>query len=390
MSVNHTSMPESRFSAHHTVSPASGWREPEFTDRTLALAIGALWLALALLSATQNYVLYALQGGHVAIWRVVAQSTLSWAPYAALTPWILRAGQRLPVTRRAWPSAVATHLALALLAGIPYSAVAAWGWRYFGMWPYESYGSAFVTCYLSGLPLMVLAYAGVHGLGRAAYWFTRSRAAELGTARLEKELAESRLAALQVQVHPHFLFNALNAVDTLVRDGNVEGATRVIYLLSDLLRESLDGQPAPMVRLGDELALVEKYLEIQRLRFPDRLHVSFDLAPGLLDVEVPAFVLQPLVENALRHAIEPSREAGRLAIRARHVEDGSIVLSVDDDGAGPPREPVATSGTGLRNLRARLDAMFGPGGSVELRPNEWGGASAVVTLPGLRPGPVFP
>lgn len=344
-------------------------------------AVFAAWGVLALLSTTETYVLFRLQGQQIPLWRALAQSGFGWLIYGAFTPLILRVGDALPIKGPTWRRRAASHVAFALLLGLGYAVVATVSWRLFGLDASRAPASFLDTAalwYLSGLPLMVLAYFAVHGLGRAIYWFFRNRSAERDSSLLRQEVAEARLAALQTQVHPHFLFNALNAVDTLINDGETDAAGHVLHLLSDILRETLASDRPAEVGLGVELSLVGKYLEIQRVRFSDRLRVAIEVPEVARSAQVPTFVLQPLVENSLRHGIGPRRDAGRLVVRAE-LRGDRLELSVHDDGRGFPQG--LREGHGLGNLRSRLAVMYGDGASVALQSNPWGGATTVVVLP---------
>jgi two-component system LytT family sensor kinase len=212
----------------------------------------------------------------------------------------------------------------------------------------------------------------------------RHEAAErdLATARLETELANARLEGLRSQIRPHFLFNTLNTLAVLARQG--EGATvdRAIGELGELLRASFSNPGAHEVPLGDELAFVEHYLALQRLRFPDRLRADVDATPETRAVLVPALVLQPLVENAIEHGLE--REGGgRVTLRARR-QGATLELVVEDDGPG--FAPGAGAGVGLANVRERLALLHGGNAALELGRADSGGARVRIVLP-WREGP---
>lgn len=170
-------------------------------------------------------------------------------------------------------------------------------------------------------------------------------------------LAQSaRLEALRYQLNPHFLFNALNAVSTLVTERRNEDATSMIARLADLLRATLDRPAGEDVSLADELDVVRRYLAVEQIRFGDRLRVDFEVDGDALQARVPPLVLQPLVENAIRHGISPRPEGGRLSIRASRL-DGRLRMTVEDDGAGMPAD--ARTGVGLSNTADRLRLKYG-------------------------------
>lgn len=202
-------------------------------------------------------------------------------------------------------------------------------------------------------------------------------------ARLRAQLAEARLSVLQSQLNPHFLFNTLNAVSALV-DRDPKGVRRMIARLSELLRGTLEPSADPEVPLARELATVEQYLEILRIRFQGRLETSIDADTTLADALVPPMILQPLVENAMKHAVSKTSAPSRIDITARRDAD-SLVLTVHDTGPGANGSGSATdeqsTGIGLRNTRARLEAIYGDDYSLELARRDSAGSDATIRLP---------
>jgi signal transduction histidine kinase len=201
----------------------------------------------------------------------------------------------------------------------------------------------------------------------------------------EFRLQQAQLQVLRMQLHPHFLFNTLNAVSALVYE-NPRAADRVIAQLSDLLRLSLKGGQAQEVALKDELDFLRKYVEIQRTLLQDRLEVRWDIAPETLDALVPAMILQPLVENSIRHGIAPLEAGGHVEVSSRRL-DGVLRLGVSDDGAGIPQASGAADGArvnggvGLANTRARLAQLYGASHRFDLRRQPEGGTAVSLTIP---------
>jgi two-component system LytT family sensor kinase len=199
-------------------------------------------------------------------------------------------------------------------------------------------------------------------------------------AQLQAQLADARLAALRTQLNPHFLFNTLHAVSALV-ERDPKGVRRMIARLSELLRTTLDGAEEQEVPLEEELAFVQRYLEIMQIRFQGRLVVHSHVEDGVREALVPNLILQPLVENAIKHGVTKITEAGRIEIRAERAGD-SLVLRVRDNG--PPLEEQklrADEGIGLRNTRARLSQLYGSAQALALRTSGDGGVIAEVTIP---------
>ncbi|HEX2190412.1 MAG TPA: histidine kinase [Longimicrobiaceae bacterium] len=202
--------------------------------------------------------------------------------------------------------------------------------------------------------------------------------------RAESAAHRARLQALRYQLNPHFLFNTLNAVSTLVVEHRNDEAGRMISRLSDFLRLTLEGSDAPEVPLAEELEWARRYLEIEAVRFEDRLRVAWEVEPGALAAAVPGMLLQPLVENAVRHAVAPREEGGRITVRARRAGD-RLLLAVEDDGPGvAPGGAGNGRGIGLANTRERLRQAYGPAGALEVRPGERGGTAVSLRIP-FRP-----
>ena len=348
-----------------------------------ALLLG-VWLVPGTLASLETYAMAQLGGRELPFWRALAAQTPGWLTYSALTPLILHASMRLPLHAAPRLPKLIAHAAFALIGGIAYALVAAAAYLLF--MPVQPMRPTFpelaFAWYLSALPLMILTYFAILGAGWAVLWFTRNRQAELRSARLEQQLSEARLGALRMQLHPHFLFNSLNAVTVLVRDGRNETAERVLELLGDVLRATLRGGGEHKVPLHQELDLARHYLGIEEVRFSDRLRVNFDVETGLEDALVPTLVLQPLIENAIRHGISRSSDAGHIDIRVFNRDD-RLILEVTDDGPGPraPIAPAAPSGgVGLANTRSRLAVLY-DNATCELLDGPGRGATARVEIP---------
>jgi two-component system, LytTR family, sensor kinase len=224
-------------------------------------------------------------------------------------------------------------------------------------------------------------------LGVLAAGLARAYSLRLGTRReqatqLQAQLAEARLDALRSQLDPHFLFNTLNAVSSLV-ERDPRGVRRMITRLSELLRYSMEGAREPEITMRRELDLLDRYLDIMQVRFPG-LNVLRLLDDDALDVMVPSMILQPLVENAIRHGVEKMTEPGRIEIEAL-LEGDTLVLRVSDNGPGESAEPESESdGVGLRNTRARLEQLYGAAGQFSLSRNAEELTVAEVRLPATR------
>jgi two-component system, LytTR family, sensor kinase len=305
---------------------------------------------------------------------------LVWNGWALATPAITWLARRAPITPFSWPAA-AVHGALAV--GAAFAHIAWWAVLHVALRPYDDMGAQDVGSALRGdlidrLFLEGVIYFAVLGVANAVEYRRRLHERELRAAHLEASLAHARLDALELQLQPHFLFNTLHAIGGLVRQQRGSEATEMIAGLSDLLRYSLDHAGKHLVPLAHELAITRRYLEIQACRFSDRLRFSIDeVAPGLGDRLVPAMMLQPLVENAVRHGVEPLAEPGEIAVRAALAGD-ELVVEVFDTGRGP--RAASAAGIGLANLRARLEQLYGGRARFTLAA-ERGGTVARVELP---------
>ncbi|PWU16825.1 MAG: hypothetical protein C5B50_12435 [Verrucomicrobia bacterium] len=222
-------------------------------------------------------------------------------------------------------------------------------------------------------------YWVVVSIAHAARYLRRSQERERAALELESRLAEARLQALRAQLHPHFLFNTLNAISTLVHK-DPDAADEMIANLSELLRVTLDSSAEQEIPLRQELDFLDRYLEIQQVRFGERLRVEKQVDAASLEAQVPTLILQPLVENAIRHGIEPLTDAGVVFIGTRR-NGNSVELVVRDNGAGPQKPSKPRGGIGLANTRARLQELYGDEASLILTTPSEGGFKVEIKLP---------
>ena len=324
-------------------------------------------------------------GGRTPGWQEIFWQANEWLILGALTPIAYWLAQRYPLRPPIVARNLLAHAGGALLLCIGWAgAGAAFRWL-LGIGPDDVPKMAYLTGWLmTTIPWGTFMYFTILGCIHAIGYFVEAREREAQAAKLAAQVAEARLGALQMQLHPHFLFNSLNAITVLVRDHDTVNAARMLDLLSDVLRQVLTSDRAYETSLTDELRFLERYLAIEQIRFSDRLVVRFDIDDAVLGAAVPPFVLQPLVENALRHGIAQRADGGRVEVDARRVGD-TLVLSVTDDGpgAGTPKQATG-NGLGLANTRERLATLYGDRASLELRPRSAGessGTVATVRLP---------
>lgn len=336
-----------------------------------ALLVG-LWSIPALIGSVVYY-LQVIAAGEAITWRyALLYQSAAWAPWVALTPIVLALGRRFSLERSRLWVALPVHLAAGLVIGAAYLALALAGMRAAAYSaPERSFWTAYVDWMLpTYLEFTVLVYLAILGLVYAVEYYRRYVTGVVHASRLEAELARAQLLALRTQLQPHFLFNTLHAISSLM-DEDVRAARRMIARLADLLRSTLDTNDQQEITLLRELETLELYLDIERERFSDRLRVDLEVHPDTLEARVPNLILQPLVENAVRHGIAPLHEGGRITVSA--ARDGSrLVLAVEDDGAGT-RDGQPREGVGLRNTRARLARLYPEGYELLIdRPRDGG------------------
>ena len=229
----------------------------------------------------------------------------------------------------------------------------------------------------------VTAYVVLLSVAHAAEFRRREQARALGEVQLEAALTLARLNALRMQLEPHFLFNALNSISSLVRR-DPDGAERMLARLGDFLRLTLDESMPQKVELRQELEFLERYLDIERVRFRDRLRVNLEVPPALLDARVPYLLLQPLVENAIRHGVAERSGPGHVVVRATR-QEARLRLEVEDDGAGFASDVEAPGfGVGLSNIRARLEQLYGANGHLTIGARPEHGVRVTIDLPWER------
>jgi signal transduction histidine kinase len=307
-----------------------------------------------------------------------------WYIPAAFTGTIFYLASRFRLDSERWIRALAVHSIAALAFSVVHSAamlaIRASLWPEVRKLPAVAWSSYAQANYLRNLDWTLMTYAAVAGLGYAIGYYREAQARALTAARLETSLMEARLKTLEAELHPHFLFNTLHAISTLVHS-DPEAADRMISRLSDLLRLTFDRSGTPAIPLKEELEFLQKYLEIEQIRFRDRLSVRFEIDPDTLDAEVPRMFLQPLVENAIKHGIAPKSGAGLVQVSSER-RGGSIWIEVRDTGVGLSSSARASlsSNVGLSNTRERLECLYGEGHRLEFTEAQ-GGLAVQVVIP---------
>jgi signal transduction histidine kinase len=307
-----------------------------------------------------------------------------WYSWACLTPAILWLARWAPLERATWKRAVAAHVPGVFVATLAHialtvasqTAIVSIVGQEQRAWQEEAQ-----RMFFNYFDWEMMTYWAIVGLSHALRYYREARDRELRESHLETHLVEAQLEALQRQLQPHFLFNTLNTISALMHR-NVDAADNMIAKLSDLLRISLQTVGVQEVPLKQELDFLSKYLEIEQTRFRDRLTVVFDVQPDTLDALVPNLVLQPLVENAIKHGIGPRPTPGQIEIRSRRT--GSLLeMEVKDNGVGlsAARLTDFNRGVGLANTRSRLQHLYGSSHRFEFRQPPGGGLSVLIAIP---------
>jgi len=359
--------------ASHTSMPVIRWRW-----------IAAIWCAGALFDASQTVLIMHAEGRHHAWLPLFGTELVSWLPWALATPLVIYLARRYPIARCMSVRTLCVHIvAFALISAVAES----WSTvlqMLFNPWNNRRWPT-FLDTWTTTLTFQVLTFLIVYALILTVTYLVDARdsmARQITeTARLNEELSKAQLAALRRQIEPHFMYNALNSIAGLVRDQRHDAAVSMIVGLSEFLRRSAEDSHRAQVALREEVEYLQRYLDIQKVRFGERLQVSVDIPAELLRAQVPNLLLQPLVENAIKHGISKRVAGGNVRV-AGACNNGNLHLSVYNDGPSPPADWEATStGVGLANLRTRLRILHGRESELQLKRANPGGVEVVVTLP---------
>lgn len=378
-------MEPDRFGKETSTKP-KGWRR-----QTVLLAFLFATL-IGVLEGTQVYLGLISRNVSMPWWTAFAATLPSWYVLAAMLPGIFWIVRRTPLDGGGWKRALVVQLPAAVVFSVVHLIASAYisdvillnQGRDF------SFGELMTRALSIYFILDVIMYLGIAGAFYAFDYYHKYREQsltasrlELKASRLEASLAQANLQALRMQLNPHFLFNTLNAVSVLAMKGENDTVVKMVSRLSDLLRYALEND-STVVRLGEEMDLLQRYLSIEQIRFRDRLTVETNVDDDALGAEVPSLILQPLVENAIKHGLSRQTGAGKITIGARR-ENGSLELQVADSGPGlrgrGERSSGDGAGVGLANTRARLEQLYGDSYRFSLRDGDAGGAVVRVTIP---------
>jgi sensor histidine kinase YesM len=348
-----------------------------------ALMIAA-WTVFAAFLTSQMYLAYSRREMPIRWQRIFLVELIYAYVWAALTPFILWFARRFRIERGHRVRSLVVHSVASLFIGF--------GTRVLhDLMLFYLLADSGVSFSVGRLLLNVYFMTDY---GMMIYWLIllisfgfdyqrRYREGEVRATRLEAQLAQAQLQALKMQLHPHFLFNTLHSVSALVHK-NPDAAERMIARLGDFLRMTLENSGAQEVSLQQELDFLKCYLEIEGIRFEDRLAVQLAIEPETLDARLPNLILQPIVENAIRHGISPRTSGGRIEIEARRL-NGTLQIQITDNGPGLPLDSnsgrIVKEGIGLANTQARLKQLYGDNHGLDLSNTAKGGLSVILEIP---------
>lgn len=342
-----------------------------------ALLVFGVWTFLAAFSSSQAAV-YVAQRGEPIVWRdLLAGRFADWYSCALFTPIFFWMARRYPIDRQSWQRTVPLTLAVTSACVVIKYAILVPVEHWMGLSLQSTVSSAISRNFANES----MAFWAVIGVVHALEYNRRYREREVAAADLRARLSQAQLDALRSQIHPHFLFNTLHSISTLMHR-DVDAADTMLTRLSDLLRLTMQHRGDNEITLRQELALVDRYIEIMRVRFGDRVTITQTVEPAALDALVPQFILQPLVENAFDHGIARTPGASCIVIDAVR-SNGHLEISVSDDGRGTDASAADgnKNGIGLTNTRLRLEQLYGSAQSMSLEKLPDRGTRVAIAVP---------
>ena len=351
--------------------------------------IGA-YIVVSLIYTGEHALRAYLLGDLIGTFRLYGEQFLYWGILAAQTPFILRVARRFRIEKATLLNVLIPHLAFFLFFVTIHNLVWMISWNmifnegdiitiFSEMWGLRSRHLLALMIYSYRYILILALYVAFdyswrynqEEIARATFALERSN--------LQAQLSRAQFDALRMQLHPHFLFNTLNTISILI-DEEPEKANRMLHHLSDLLRFTLEKSGKDEVQLGEEIDYIQRYLKIEQIRFEDRLTVTYDIPEETMGIRIPNLILQPIVENAIKHGIAPSAKSGHIHISSS-VSAEDVIITVEDNGAGFPDDDDWNEGIGLSNTRARLDRFSRASDRFKIGIGALGGARVTLVLP---------
>lgn len=346
-------------------------------------AVFVIWTAAALFFASQSSLWDRYLFRQQITWERALTTNLSfYYIWALITPFVVWLGKRFRLEQGKWVRSIAVHLPTSIALACLQLLIAESIWQYLRDEPLKLYETfrQIEFSFAFNFHMNLLTYWAILGISYFIEYYRQVHDRELRASQLEAQLSKANLEALKMQLQPHFLFNTLNAISSLMHK-NIRDADQVVARLGDLLRYSLETVGVQEVSLRGELDFLRRYLEIEQIRFGNRLNVRISADEKVLDAKVPNLILQPLVENAIRYGVSPRRDGGKIEILARR-QNGELVLVVRDDGPGlNGKSGKHSEGVGLQNTRSRLQQLYGDHHEFRLLNGKKSGLEVQITIP---------
>lgn len=339
------------------------------------------WLSIATLAYFQDMLSYQIVRGYI-LPGCSAMYLLGWAIWAILTPFVVRLAVKFPIIGSKFRRNLSRHLLFAVLTALLIETLETIFIlvTYYVFWSIADLGDMLTTYLIYTFHIRLIIYFLIVAASSALDYYSKVHHFELKASQLQSRLVGAQLKALKMQIQPHFLFNTHHAIVGLMLKKDTQRAVEMITRLSDLLRKTLDISEEQLISLRMEFETVALYLGIQQVRFNDRLMIDVQASDDLLDAQVPPFILQPLVENAIKHGFAPHADTCQIEVSAENVA-GRLRITVGDNGAGLSENWNRTKGIGINNVCSRLKELFGADYSFTMKNHERKGAVATIEIP---------
>lgn len=352
-----------------------------------SVLLAAIWLLPSVYFAVQVYLQHSSDEHPVTINGALLQGLFFWLLWVLTSPLILKLTRMFPFRTEQWSDSLLLHLPAGTIISLTHLLVFVFATSWMGgnsIHSFDELLARFQPVFLSSFAWWSLVYWSFLVASYAFHFYERYQEGVLRASQLEAQLAQAELQALKMQLHPHFLFNTLHSISALMHE-DVEAADKMVARLGEFLRMTLRNSGASEITLEEEIKFLECYLDIEKIRFEDRLSVHFDIDPSVLTARVPNLITQPIVENAIRHGIAAQTGPAKLAIRA-HRRNHTLLLEVEDNGPGLRQTANGSiegdgGGLGLRNTRGRLEKFYGGTHRLRLENGHRGGLLVTLQIP---------
>lgn len=351
-----------------------------FFDQHKYKFILGFWFLLGLIYGTQNYLFYMVEGLNCSIHRTLFNQVPNFILWGIYTPFILSLRNKFPLHKeQKFFNIFAIHIPVMIGIAVIHLLLLGTIIYYLGLHNNDSYLLHLNSFFASWFYFQIILYSLVILFGYLLEYYHKYRTKEDTALYLEKLLIDSELRVLKDQLQPHFLFNTLNSISMLIRKNENDTAIKIIANLSELLREILDKRYDQWTKLKDEVNFVQKYLEIMTIRFYDKLVYKIEVDPEVKNVYIPDLILQPIIENSVKHGLSDKMDSGEILVIAKK-ENSKLVISITDNGIGFDVQKN-TSGVGLKNITERLDKLYSQNYNFEIKSSLNKGTKVIYSLP---------